>query len=165
MVLATTKAVNVFAVFLATPIFVKSAYLGTLSFLKLHFMKIQQEILFNCSAKKLFDALTLPSQFAEATGAAADIVAEPGGKFSCFDGFITGQTIEVEPSNLLVQAWRVYNWEPAVYSIVKFVIEETNDNKAKLIFEHTGFPEDQMPHLDKGWHVKYWEPLKKYLEQ
>jgi hypothetical protein len=29
--------------------------------------------------------------------------------------------------------------------------------------DHTGFPEDQREHLEIGWNMRYWEPLKKYL--
>jgi hypothetical protein len=34
-----------------------------------------------------------------------------------------------------------------------------------LIFDHTGFPDDNRDHLDAGWSSNYWDPLKKYLTQ
>ena len=125
---------------------------------------IQQEIIFKSSAEKVFKALTDAKQFAELTGAPAEIRAESGGKFSCFGGMITGQTIEIEPSTLLVQAWRAGNWGKGVYSIIKFELEPINDGETKLNFEHTGFPEDQKPHLASGWNERYWEPIKNYLQ-
>ena len=127
-------------------------------------MNIKQEIKFNCNIEKLFEAMTDAKHFAELTGAPAEIEAAPGGAFNCFGGMISGQTIEIKPAKLLVQAWRVANWDAGVYSIVKFDFEKTGENETLLHFEHTGFPEDQMPHLDKGWDVKYWQPLKKFLE-
>jgi len=77
---------------------------------------------------------------------------------------ISGLTIESVPNNRLVQAWRVGNWEPGVYSIVKFEFKNINDIETKLIFDHTGFPEEHQVHLAQGWHDRYWDPMKKYLE-
>ena len=124
---------------------------------------IHQEVFFNASSQRIYEALTNADQFGELTGAPAEINSESGGKFSCFGGMITGQTLEVIPDCRLVQAWRVGNWESGVYSIVKFELEEINDKETKLIFDHTGFPEADRDHLDQGWHDRYWAPLKKYL--
>ncbi len=126
-------------------------------------MSIHQEILFNVNVQSVYKALTNAKLFGEFSGASAEIDPEPGGKFSCFDGMILGQTIENIPAERLVQAWRVANWEPGVYSIAKFEFEKVSDTETKLIFDHTGFPQEHKDHLEQGWHERYWEPLKKYL--
>jgi uncharacterized protein YndB with AHSA1/START domain len=124
---------------------------------------IHYEILFNTGPERIFEALTDSGKFSEFTGAPAEIDLVSGGKFSCFNGMITGQTIETSPYNRLVQAWRVGNWEPGVYSIVKFELEKVDESETKLIFDHSGFPEEHRTHLDQGWHDRYWAPLKDYL--
>lgn len=127
-------------------------------------MSIQQEVIFNSSPSDLFSALTSSRQFSELTGTQALIEDKAGGKFTCFDGMITGVTIEFEPHELLVQAWRVSVWEKGVYSIITFKFERISDSETKLLFEHKGFPEDQKEHLEKGWYERYWEPMKQYLQ-
>ena len=77
---------------------------------------------------------------------------------------IVGRTIENIPDERIVQPWRVANWEPGVYSIVKFEFEKINDIETKLVFDHAGFPEEHKAHLEQGWHERYWGPMKKYLE-
>jgi len=124
---------------------------------------IHQEILINANYQRIYEALTSARQFGELTGAPAEIDPVPGGRFSCFGGMITGQTIETVPGSRLVQAWRVGNWGSGIYSIVKFEFEKLNDTNTRLIFDHTGFPEKDREHLEQGWHDRYWEPLKKYL--
>lgn len=124
---------------------------------------IHHEILFNTSPERIFEALTDAKKFSELTGALAKIDSVSGGKFSCFDGMIMGQTIEILPISRLVQAWRVANWDPGVYSIVKFELEKLKEKETKLIFDHTGFPEEHREHLEQGWHERYWAPLKDYL--
>ena len=126
-------------------------------------MSIHQEIVFKCKARRVFAALTKAEQFGEFSGSPAEIDLESGGQFSCFDGMISGLSIEILPDKRLVQAWKVANWEPGVYSIVRFQLEEISDTETKLIFDHIGFPEEQTAHLEQGWHNRYWEPMKKYL--
>ncbi len=127
-------------------------------------MSIHQEITYKCNSQRIFEILTNAQQFSEFTGAPAEIDPEAGGKFSCFDGMISGMTIEIALNKLLVQAWRVGNWEPGIYSIVKFEFDEKSDSETKLVFDHTGFPEEHRTHLEQGWHDMYWEPMRKYLE-
>ncbi len=49
-------------------------------------------------------------------------------------------------------------------AIVKFKFEKINDAETKLVFDHTGFPDEHRDHLDQGWNDRYWEPIKKYLD-
>ncbi len=126
-------------------------------------MSIHQEIIYQCNSHRIFEVLTNAQQFSEFTGAPAEIDPEAGGKFSCFDGMISGMTIEIALNQLLVQAWRVGNWEPGIYSIVKFEFDEKSDSETKLVFDHTGFPEEHRAHLEQGWHDMYWEPIRKHL--
>ena len=128
-------------------------------------MSIHQEIRFKSSSQGTYAALTKADQFGELSGSPAEIDLRSGGKFSCFGGMITGLTIECVADKRLVQSWRVGNWKPGVYSIVKFEIEEIGDMDTKLIFDHTGYPDENEAHFKQGWHDRYWEPMKKYLEK
>ena len=126
-------------------------------------MSIHQEINFKCSAKRVFEALTQADQFAELTASAAEIDNKPGGYFSCFDGMITGFTIESIANRRLVQAWKVGNWDEGVYSIIRIDLKEISESEAQLIFEHKGFPDEHRAHLEEGWNNRYWQPMKAYL--
>jgi uncharacterized protein YndB with AHSA1/START domain len=124
---------------------------------------IHQEVVIKASPERVYQALTNPEQFSEFTGAGpAEISSEVGGSFSCFGGVIQGRNVELVPNQRIVQAWRVANWDPGVYSIAKFELREQGSD-TRLIFDHTGFPEAEREHLDSGWHARYWEPLQKYL--
>jgi activator of HSP90 ATPase len=124
---------------------------------------IRQEVLFNGSPKRIYDALLDARQFSAFTGGApAEIDSGAGGAFSCFGGMITGRNIELVPNQRIVQAWRASNWPEGIYSIVKFELD-TQGTDAKLTLDQTGFPAGNAEHLEGGWHKMYWEPLRKYL--
>jgi uncharacterized protein YndB with AHSA1/START domain len=60
---------------------------------------IHQEIVFNASPKRVYEALTNARQFSKFTGGApAEISHEPGGAFSCFGRMIVGRNIELTPN-------------------------------------------------------------------
>ena len=124
---------------------------------------IHQEVVFNASAERIFQAITDSKQFSEVTGGApTEISPESGGTFSCFGGMIHGRHIELVPGVRIVQAWRVANWTEGVYSIAKFELKE-QDSKTLLVFDQIGFPEAEGEHLAIGWGENYWTPLEKYL--
>lgn len=135
---------------------------------------IHQEVTFKASRKRLYDALTDVKQFDQVVrlssagmslgNAPTAISKDAGGNFLLFGGHIIGRHLELSPGERLVQAWRVVSWNPGIYSIVKFELSE-QDGGAKLIFDHTGFPEGQGQHLADGWRANYWQPLEKYFAQ
>ena len=126
-------------------------------------MVIHQEVDFNCSASAIFEALTNPEQFATLTDSSAEIDAVIGGQFNCFGGMISGVTVEIVPNQQLIQAWRVGNWAEGIYSIVRFQLVDAGPSASRLIFDHTGFPEDRLEDLTQGWQERYWGPIKRYL--
>jgi activator of HSP90 ATPase len=136
---------------------------------------IHQETAFKASRKRVYEALTDTKQFNKVTElsgamqsgmplgtAPTEISREVGGAFSLFGGHISGRHIELVPNQRIVQAWRVADWGPGVYSIAKFELAEQGSG-TKIVFDHTGFPAGQGEHLAAGWKANYWEPLEKFL--
>jgi activator of HSP90 ATPase len=123
---------------------------------------LHQEVEIGASKQRVYDALLDFNQFAAFTGAPAEINREAGGTFSMFGGRIVGRNIELIPNRRIVQAWRPASWEPGVYSVVKFEFKD-HGSGTTVILDHTGFPEGSFRHLNSGWYLRYWEPLKKFL--
>jgi activator of HSP90 ATPase len=135
---------------------------------------IHQEIIFNASRKKVYEALTVASQFQKVIDNSAamkamalakkpaEISRELGGAFSVFGGHIVGRQLELVPGQRIVQAWRVVDWEPGIFSIAHFELVE-QAGSTKMVFDHTGFPGCEGVHLAEGWRVNYWQPLAKVL--
>jgi len=124
--------------------------------------QIHQEVVFNAPTGQVYRALIDSREFAKLTGAAAEIEAEEGGKFTCFGGYITGRQIELVPNKRIVQAWRTKVWPEGLYSIIRFELQ-ADGLKTKLSFDQDAAPPGDVAHLDAGWGKQYWEPLKKHL--
>jgi activator of HSP90 ATPase len=139
---------------------------------------IHQEIAFSSNRNRIYQALTEAKRFDRVVQLSGvmksadlaqmkkptEISARAGAAFSAFGGYISGRQIELVPTELIVQAWRVGSWDPGVYSIARFSLLEHGAGTT-LKFDHTGFPIGQADHLAAGWQANYWEPLHKYLSQ
>lgn len=135
---------------------------------------IHQEVVFKSSADRLYLALTDPSIFEKVVvlsgavksmslaSAPAQIDARPGGAFSLFGGYITGRQIELSPGVRIIQAWRSQSWPPHIFSIARFEFAGAPEG-VKLIFDQTGFPNEDAVSLATGWRDHYWAPLAKVL--
>jgi uncharacterized protein YndB with AHSA1/START domain len=138
---------------------------------------IHQERNFAASRRRVYDALTVTTQFdqvirlSEATRSGMKLGtsrtalhADPGGTFTLFGGHIFGRFIELVPNERIVQAWRVANWDPGAYSIASYRLSDEGSG-TKLVFDHAGFPSKEAEHLAHGWDSNYWEPLAQYLKR
>jgi activator of HSP90 ATPase len=125
---------------------------------------IHHSISLAASPDRVYGTLTDSAQFTSMSGGApATLGTREGDEFSCFGGMILGRQIELIPGERIVQAWRVKGWPAGLYSIARFELVRDGGG-TRVEFDHTGFPEDQQPHLDAGWHKNYWEPLRKLLD-
>ena len=123
---------------------------------------LHQEIQYKVAPERIYQILLDSKQFAAFTGMAAEIDPKSGGAFSMFGGMILGRNVELIANQRIVQAWRPASWDPGVYSIVRFELKPDGPGTT-VILDHTGFPEGDFDHLDPGWKMRYWDPLRKYL--
>ena len=136
---------------------------------------IHQEAVFKANRNRVYEALTDTKQFDKIIRLSPEMQAgksfgttptaisrEVGGTFSIFGGHIIGRQIELVPNQRIVQAWRVVDWDPGVYSIAKFELLEQGSG-TKLVFDHTGFPKGDAEHLAEGWKSHYWDSIEKFL--
>src|SRR5215510_8611096 len=131
---------------------------------------IHQEVVVKATSKRIYAALTDSAQFTKVTSFSPVMNAAPaiigravGESFTLFGGHIVGRHVELVTFRRIVQAWRVVDWDSGVYSIAKFDLTD-HGPQTTIVFDHTGFPNGKADHLAEGWHLNYWNPLKKYFE-
>lgn len=125
---------------------------------------IKQTVSFNASPTSVFNALMDQKQHAQFTQSAAKIENKVGGKFSVWDGYAQGKTLELIKDRKIVQSWRASDWPEGHFS--KLTIElapKGEETRLKLV--QVDVPDDQGEDITQGWQDFYWKPLKKYLER
>lgn len=99
------------------------------------------------------------------TGGGAQIDARVGGRFTAWDGYIAGSTLELVEGERIVQAWRTSEW-PEGYDDSRLEITlapAAEGSGTKLTMVHEGVPSAQAKALEQGWIDHYWTPLRRYL--
>jgi activator of HSP90 ATPase len=126
---------------------------------------LEHTIFIRATPKAIYDALMDEKKHSKFTGAPAKIRAKAGGAFSCYNGYLTGVILELEPGKRIVQAWHSQGWPEGYYSIVTFMLSKKSPNRTQLRMTQIGIPAGDYPKKNRGWKVHYWDPLKKFLER
>lgn len=96
------------------------------------------------------------------TGGVAKIEPFVGGKHSAWDGYIWGETLELESGKRIVQTWSTSNFpdghEP---SKIELLIQD-EEGGCQVTLNHTGIPTGQGPEYEKGWDEHYFQPMMDY---
>jgi activator of HSP90 ATPase len=97
------------------------------------------------------------------TGNPAKVTGRVGGKFTAWDGYIFGSTLELEVDHRIVQAWRTSEFpDDAPDSRLEVLLEETKSG-TKVTLTHTNMPKDQADSYKQGWDDFYFKPMKEYF--
>jgi len=115
------------------------------------------------SASEIYKAWLNTKGHAAMTGSPAKAAGKVGGKFSAWDGYISGATLELTPNRRIVQAWRTSEFpDDAPDSRVEILLEEAAGG-TKVTLTHTDMPEDQVESYRQGWEDFYFKPMKEYF--
>jgi activator of HSP90 ATPase len=123
-------------------------------------MVIHLETIFPAAPGQIYELLTNGAKFGEVTGKAGKGGGAPGAYFSLFEGWVEGRQIELVSNERVVQAWRFMNWEPGVYSIVRFSLSPKGSG-TKLVLDQKAVPAEVHEHVRTNWGGFYFEPMSK----
>jgi activator of HSP90 ATPase len=125
---------------------------------------INQTVVFKAGPHEVYEALMDSAKHSEFTGAKAEISREVGGEFSAYGGYCSGTNTELVPNKKIVQSWRAGSWPEGYTSTITLLFDEIEEG-TELTFTHEGVPTEDFEGISEGWHLNYWEPIKKMLEK
>ena len=116
------------------------------------------------TASQIYEAWLSSDGHTAMTGSTAKVDGKIGGKFSAWDGYITGTTLDLTPNQRIVQAWRTSEFpEEALDSHLEVLLEEV-DGGTKVTFTHSDMPTGQSDSYRQGWEDFYFKPMKIHLK-
>lgn len=118
---------------------------------------------FPASVEMLYTAWLSSRGHSALTGSKAEVDHQIGGKFTAWDGYISGTTVELENFKRIVQKWRSTDFpEGSPDSRLEVRFEEV-EGGTEITLIHTGLPEGTEDETLKGWKDYYFKPMKKFL--
>lgn len=128
--------------------------------------KLKVSVKLSCSAKDVFTGWLNDKVHSEFTGGAkATTSPNEGGKFTAWDGYISGTNVEIFPYKKIIQKWRTTDFAPEDEDSVIEIFCTFKDDHTLLTITHTNIPEGQSEKYKKGWKENYFSHMKKYFEK
>lgn len=116
-------------------------------------------------ASEIYEAWLNSEGHTAMTGSTAQVDGKVGGKFTAWDGYISGTTLDLTTYQRIVQAWRTSEFpDNAPDSRVEILLEEV-ESGTKLTIIHSDMPEDQVESYRQGWDDFYYKPMKEYFDK
>jgi activator of HSP90 ATPase len=116
------------------------------------------------SPQDIFEAWLSSQGHTAMTGSPAEVDGKVGGAFKAWDGYIWGETLELEPARRILQAWRTNEFpEGAPDSRLEVLLEEVATG-TELTLVHTEIPEGQSESYKQGWLDFYFKPMQEYFK-
>jgi activator of HSP90 ATPase len=128
---------------------------------------IRQTVFFKASPHDVFETLMDSRKHAKFTGGKCTIVRKVGGKINIYDGYITGENVELVQDKKIVQLWKPDEgdcWPSDHFSKATFALK-AEKRGTRLTFTQSGVPVECGDRFDIGWSEHYWEPMKRMLER
>ncbi len=125
----------------------------------------QKVIIPKATPKQVYEAYVDPKKHSEFTDSKATGKPVVGGKFTAWDGYISGKFLELEDGKRVVQEWTSTDF-PEDYPPSKLELTFCEVPKGtEIVMVHSNVPKDQEADTADGWTEFYWEPLKKYFSK
>jgi activator of HSP90 ATPase len=115
------------------------------------------------SAADVYAAWLSNQGHTEMTGSPVRVDGSVGGKFSAWDGYISGSILELEPFRRIVQSWRTTEFpDEAPDSRLEILLQELNGTTTVTLL-HSGLPGEQVESYRQGWQDFYFKPMREYF--
>jgi activator of HSP90 ATPase len=124
---------------------------------------ITQTALIPATPVEAYDALVNARKHSAFTGAAATSAHRIGGRFTAWDGYISGKYLALIPGRRISAEWSTTEW-PRDYppSLIEFTFEPIPKG-TRLKMVQSQVPTAQAPNYRTGWRDYYWTPLRAYF--
>ena len=123
--------------------------------------RFEQEIIIKGTPHEIYEVFMDSKKHSKLTESKATVSRKVGGKFSIYEGILTGKNVELIQDKKIVQTWRSdgENWSKGYYSKITLILEPV-DEGTLIKFKHEDIPEEAYESVKEGWNTYYWEPLK-----
>lgn len=126
---------------------------------------IQQGVEFAASPERLFEIYIDSKKHSTATGAKATVSRKVGGKFTAFDGMLSGKNLVVIPNHMIVQAWRGSHWKKTDADSILILKFSKTKSGSRVDLVHVNVPDHDHAGVTKGWSKFYWKPWRAHLKK
>ena len=121
---------------------------------------IHLEVSLPASPERYYEFLINGAKFGDVTGQPGKGGGSEGAYFELFGDWLHGRQIELKKNERVTQAWRFKDWDPGVYSMVRFTLTPEGQG-TRLTMDQDGVPDEFHEHVKTNWKGFYFDPFSK----
>lgn len=111
----------------------------------------------------LYYAWLNSDEHSQMTGATAKVDGNVGGKFTAWNGYISGKLVILDLGRRLVMAWRTTDFPRDAHDSRVEIHLEALGGSTRVTLLHTEIPEGQAEQYRTGWNEKYFDPMRAFF--
>ena len=111
----------------------------------------------------LYYAWLNSDEHSQMTGAPAKLDGNVGGKFTAWNGYISGKLVILDLGRRLVMSWRTTDFPRDAHDSRVEIHLEALGGSTRVTLLHTEIPEGQAEQYRSGWSEKYFEPMRAFF--
>jgi hypothetical protein len=104
-------------------------------------------------------------QHSAMTGGVAKIDPQVGGKFTTWDGYISGKLVILDLGRRLVMSWRTTDFPREAPDSRVEIHFEALGGSTRVTILHTDIPEGQSEKYREAWNEKYFTPMRTFFSK
>ncbi len=116
-------------------------------------------------ADLLYRAFLDSSTHSEFTGSEAQIENRIGGTFTAWDGYISGEILELKENRRIKQRWRTTGFSDTDEDSLLEIEFLEDSGKTQIRLKHSNLPEGTEKEYKQGWIDYYFKPLEEYAKK
>jgi activator of HSP90 ATPase len=120
---------------------------------------------FSVKPEVIYNAWLDSTIHSEMIGGSSEIDPIVGGRFTAWDEYISGTTIQLISGKKIVQKWRTVEFSEKDKDSLLEIILETTKKGTKLTLKHSGIPNGQGDSYKQGWVDHYFQPMENYFKK
>jgi uncharacterized protein YndB with AHSA1/START domain len=113
--------------------------------------------------EELYDAWLSSPGHTAMTGAPATSEARVGARHTAWNGYISGELVELEPGRRILQTWRTTEFPESAPDSLLEVVLVLDGNDTRLTLIQNGIPDGQGEKYHEGWQDHYFAPMRAYF--
>ncbi len=126
---------------------------------------IKQSVQFNASPESLFDTYLDSRKHSAIVGSKVSVSKAVGGRFTAFNGMLSGKNLLIVRKKLVIQSWRSHGWKKTDPDSILILMFSKAGRGARVDLVHVNVPNHDLRGVTRGWRRYYWKPWLEYLKR
>ena len=125
---------------------------------------LELTITLSTTPSDVYNAFLNSEKHSEMTGGEAIFNNEIGGKFTAWDGYISGENKSLIENEEIIQSWRTTDFDESDEDSELILRFKESNSGCELTLIHANIPEGETQY-NQGWEDHYFTPMKEYFNK